>query len=102
MGRALVMRIGALGDVLLTRRLTYSLFLAGLRSTLFAPARHAAILLGDPWIDAVLDSESPERIAPFGGQWPDSLGRFDVALSLSNSKDPVSYTHLTLPTSDLV
>ena len=84
--RALVVRIGALGDVLLTRRLTYSLSLAGFRSTLFAPARHASVLLGDAWIERVLDSESPRFASVFGGEWPEA-GRFDLAVVLSSSAD---------------
>ena len=92
-GRALVIRIGALGDVLLTRRLTYSLSLTGYRSTLFAPARHAAVLKSDPWIDSVLDSESPFFGSAFWGEWPDlregdhSIRRFDLALVISRSGD---------------
>ena len=81
-----MIRIGALGDVLLTRRLTYSLFLAGLRSTLLAPARHASLLLADPWIEAVLDSESPHFAPAFAGSWPKEAG-FDVAVLISNSAD---------------
>jgi len=84
--RALVIRIGALGDVLLTRRLTYSLSLAGLRSTLLAPGRHASLLLADPWIDAVLDSESPRFAGAFAGSWPKEAA-FDVAVLISNSRD---------------
>ena len=84
--RALVVRIGALGDVLLTRRLTYSLSLAGFRSTLFAPARHASVLLSDAWVDAILDSESPRFASVFGGEWPEA-DRFDLAVVLSNSAD---------------
>jgi len=84
--RALVIRIGALGDVLLTRRLTYSLSLAGFRSTLLAPGRHATLLLADPWIDAVLDSESPRFAGAFAGSWPKEAG-FDVAVLISNSRD---------------
>ncbi len=84
--RALVVRIGALGDVLLTRRLTYSLSLAGLRSTLLAPGRHASLLLGDPWIDAVLDSESGHFAPAFAGSWPKEA-RFDMAVLISNSAD---------------
>ncbi len=85
--RALVIRIGALGDVLLTRRLTYSLRLSGFHSTLFAPARHATLLLADPWIDGVLDSEGPAHAAALSGSWPESAGRFEVAIVISNSND---------------
>ena len=84
--RALVIRIGALGDVILTRRLTYSLSLAGVRSTLLAPGRHASLLLGDPWIDAVLDSESGAFAPAFAGSWPKEA-RFDMAVLISNSAD---------------
>ncbi len=84
---ALVFRIGALGDVLLTRRLTYSLHLSGFRSTLFAPVRHATLLLADPWIGSVLDSEAPAHVAAFAGSWPESAGRFDAAVVISNSND---------------
>jgi ADP-heptose:LPS heptosyltransferase len=84
--RALVARIGALGDILLTRRLTFSLSLAGLRSTLFAPSRHASVLLADPWIDAVLDSESPRFAEAFIGSWPDE-GGFEAAIVISDSRD---------------
>lgn len=80
-----MVRIGALGDVLLTRRLTYSLSLAGIGSTLLAPSRHASLLLGDPWIDAVLDSESPRFADAFAGSWPGE-GGFDVAVLVSNSE----------------
>ncbi len=83
--RALVVRIGALGDVLLTRRLAHSLSLAGLRSTLFAPERHAALLRADPWIDGVFDSESPRFAGAFAGTWPEEHGRFDVAVLISQS-----------------
>lgn len=81
------MRIGALGDVLLTRRLAYSLYLSGFRSTLFAPSRHATLLLADPWIDGVLDSESPALASVFAGSWPESAGRFDAAAAISSSPD---------------
>ena len=84
--RALVIRIGALGDVLLTRRLCYSLSLAGYRSTLLAPARHASLLLADPWIEAVLDSESPLLAQAFDGSWPEERSGFEVALVISNSE----------------
>ncbi len=83
--RALVMRVGALGDVLLTRRLTFSLSLSGLRTTVFAPARHALLLRADPWIDGVLDSESPKFAEAFEGHWPGEAGAFDAALVISNS-----------------
>ena len=91
--RALIVRIGALGDLLLTRRLTYSLSLSGFRSTLFAPARHAALLSADPWIDEVLDSESSRYGSAFWGAWPHSaegskeIPRFDVAVVISRSAD---------------
>lgn len=85
MRRALVVRIGALGDLILTRRLTYSLSLAGFRSTLFAPARHVSLLLADPWIEAVLDSESPRFAPVFSGAWPEAGDVFDIALVISNS-----------------
>jgi hypothetical protein len=62
------------------------LSLAGLRSTLLAPSRHASLLLGDPWIDAVLDSESPRFAAAFDGAWPDE-GGYEVAAVISNSAD---------------
>jgi len=81
------MRIGALGDVLLTRRLTYSLHLSGFRSTLFAPARHATLLLADPWIDGILDSESSAAAATFAGSWPVSSRRYDAAIVISSSPD---------------
>lgn len=81
-----MVRIGALGDVLLTRRLTFSLSLAGFRSTLLAPARHGSLLLCDPWIDAVLDSESPRFAAAFAGAWPEDA-TFDLALVISDSED---------------
>ncbi len=81
-----MIRIGALGDVLLTRRLTCSLSLAGLRSTLLAPGRHASLLLADSWIDAVLDSESPRFAPAFAGCWPKDA-RFDLAVLISNSAD---------------
>lgn len=82
-----MIRIGALGDVLLTRRLTYSLHRSGFRTTLLAPARHATLLLADPWIDGVLDSEAPALAAAFAGSWPESAGRFDVAVVISSSHD---------------
>jgi ADP-heptose:LPS heptosyltransferase len=84
--RALVIRIGALGDVLLTRRLCYSLSLGGYRSTLLAPGRHASLLLADPWIDAILDSESPPFAGAFAGSWP-AEGVFDLAVLISKSRD---------------
>lgn len=84
-----MVRIGALGDVLLTRRLAYSLHLSGYSSTLFAPARHATLLLADPWIDGVLDSESPALAGVFAGNWPESAGSFDAALVISSSNDLV-------------
>lgn len=82
-----MIRIGALGDVLLTRRLTYSLHLSGFRTTLFAPARHATLLLADPWIDGVLDSEAPALAGAFAGSWPGAAGRFDAAVVISGSHD---------------
>ncbi len=88
--RALVIRIGALGDVLLTRRLTYSLRLSGFRSTLFAPARHATLLQADPWVDGILDSEAPAFSAAFAGCWPKSLGGFDAAVVISHSHDLIA------------
>lgn len=83
---ALIVRIGALGDVLLTRRLAYSLSLAGLRSTVLAPKRHATLLLADPWIDGVLDSESPRYAPAFAGRWP-TEDRFKAAIVISQSPD---------------
>jgi len=77
--------VGALGDVLLTRRLTYSLALRGFRSTLFAPARHAALLSRDSWVSAVLDSESPGAASAFEGDWPEPGRRFDLAIAISGS-----------------
>jgi ADP-heptose:LPS heptosyltransferase len=85
--RALVFRIGALGDVLLTRRLTYSLSLAGYRSTLFAPARHAALLLADPWMEGILDSESPGHARVFQGEWSSEAATVDLAVVISTSGD---------------
>jgi len=85
--RALVARIGALGDVLLTRRLTYSLSRAGFRSTLLAPARHASLLLADPWIEVILDSESSRLAEAFAGAWPGDIGLFDLAVILSRSAE---------------
>lgn len=86
--RVLLMRVGALGDILLTRRLTHSLALAGCRTTLFAPARHAGVLAADPWIEQVLDSESPAFGSVFTGSWPDAGGRgFDAAVVLSRSPE---------------
>lgn len=81
----LVVRVGALGDVLLTRRLTCSLGRAGGQITLFAPARHAALLAADPWVERVLDSESPEYTGVFTGRWPETGGgpRFDAAFVIS-------------------
>jgi ADP-heptose:LPS heptosyltransferase len=85
--RALIVRIGALGDVLLTRRLAHSLSLGGFEATLLAPARHAKVLRGDPWIHEVLDADSA-RFAPlFSGSWPLDPGSFDVAVVISNSAD---------------
>ena len=81
-----MIRIGALGDVLLTRRLSYSLSLAGYRSTMLAPGRHASLLLADPWMDAILDSESPRFAAAFAGSWP-AGAVFDVAVLISKSDD---------------
>lgn len=80
------MRIGALGDVLLTRRLTHALSRAGLRSTLFAPERHASLLRADPWIDEVIDSESPRLARVFEGEWPEELGWFGRAVAISGSE----------------
>jgi ADP-heptose:LPS heptosyltransferase len=85
--RALVVRIGALGDLLLTRRLTYSLWRAGFHSTLLAPARHAGLLLADRWIETVFDSESPAWSGAFAGSWPADSGGFDLAVLISNSGD---------------
>lgn len=84
--RALVIRIGALGDILLTRRLTYSLSLVGLRSTLLAPARHATLLLADPWIETVLDSESPSLVGVFDGSWSEAHRDFEAAIVISDSQ----------------
>lgn len=86
-------RVGALGDLLLTRRLTFSLSRAGFRTTLLAPARHASLLLGDPWIDAVLDSESARFASAFSGGWPGEAG-FDLAIVISNSKGLAEAAHL--------
>ncbi|MBP6701931.1 MAG: glycosyltransferase family 9 protein [Vicinamibacteria bacterium] len=92
--RALVVRIGALGDVLLTRRLTFSLSRAGFRSTLLAPARHASLLLHDCWIEAVLDSESPRFAEAFAGGWPEEGGAFDLAVVISRSASLVDAARL--------
>ena len=88
--RALVIRIGALGDVLLTRRLTYSLSLDGFQSTLLAPGRHASLLLADPWIEDVLDSDSARYSRAFAGVWPEGERRFDLAVVISRSEDLAS------------
>lgn len=80
-----MIRIGALGDVLLTRRLTLSLSHAGIRSTLLAPARHASLLLHDRWIEAVLDAESPRFAGAFSGLWEGENGAFDLAIVISRS-----------------
>lgn len=86
--RVLLMRIGALGDVLLMRRLTFSLALEGCRTTLLAPARHARVLAADPWIDRILDSESAAFGSAFAGSWPDAGPRdFDAAVVLSRSPE---------------
>jgi ADP-heptose:LPS heptosyltransferase len=82
-----VVRIGALGDVLLTRRLTYSLSLQGFRSTLLAPVRHASLLLKDPWIEGLLDSERPRWSGAFAGEWPAGDRDFDLAVVISRSDD---------------
>lgn len=81
-----MVRIGALGDLLLTRRLTYSLSLAGITSTLLAPARHASLLLGDPWIEGVLDSESPLLAEAFDGSWPETSRTFDLGVLISSAE----------------
>jgi heptosyltransferase III len=88
--RALVIRVGALGDLLLTRRLTYSLYGSGFHTTLLAPLRHASLLEADPWIEGVLDSESPRFAAAFAGTWPASPREFDHALVISESADLIS------------
>ena len=90
--RAIVVRIGALGDVLLTRRLTYSLSLAGIRSTLFAPGRHATLLATDPWIEGVLDSESSSLAGAFRGFWPEPGADYDVAVVISESEELIRAT----------
>ncbi|MEO8362313.1 MAG: glycosyltransferase family 9 protein [Vicinamibacteria bacterium] len=90
----MIIRSGALGDVLLTRRLSYSLSLQGFRSTLFAPARHAFLLEADPWIDRALDAESPVFAGAFAGEWPSEHPRFDVAVVISASADLVSAARL--------
>lgn len=85
--RALVIRVGALGDVLLTRRLTYSLSLQGITSTLLAPLRHASLLAADAWIDDVLDCESPAFAEAFNGHWPIPSRTFDRAVVISQSEE---------------
>ena len=87
--RALIVRVGALGDVVLTRRLAFSLSLGGFDATLLAPARHASILLADPWIRGVLDADSASLAPVFAGSWPEALGAFDLAIVISNSPDLV-------------
>jgi ADP-heptose:LPS heptosyltransferase len=86
--QALVARTGGLGDLILTRRLTYSLWRSGYRTTLLAPGRWSAALALDPWIDGVLDIESPVFAPLFAGSaspLADAEGRFDAAVSLSRS-----------------
>lgn len=94
---ALIVRSGALGDVLLTRRLTYSLSLQGFRSTVLAPTRHAFLLRADPWIDRVLDAESPAFAGAFAGEWRCEHPRFDAAIVISASADLVSAAQLAAP-----
>lgn len=100
--RALVVRAGALGDVLLTRRLTYSLSLAGYRTTLVAPARFAPVVGTDPWIEAVLDSEGSALAPLFQGDLPPALLQadlmFDVAVAISNSRSIVAALSKVAPT----
>ena len=92
--RALVIRIGALGDVLLTRRLTFSLAEAGYRTTLMAPRRHAALLLADPWTEAVIDSEDAALSEAFDGRWPRTPRGYDAAVVVSKSADLIQAASL--------
>ena len=95
--RALVIRLGALGDVLLTRRLTYSLALAGFRTTLFVPARRGHILRADPWIDDVIDAESQASTRHFTGGSTRRPRKFDAAVVVSLSEDLRTFAARSAP-----
>ena len=85
--RALVVRIGALGDVLLTRRLAFGLSVGGERVSLLAPARHASLLRRDPWIEQILDAESPVFAKAFIGLWPEEPRGFARAIVISSAME---------------
>lgn len=93
MGKILLLRAGALGDVLLLRRAVAALTQAGHRSTLLAPAGPASALLGSgpaeveaviPWERAEvadLASEAPELDGPLAG----ALEDFEAALAYTRN-----------------
>jgi heptosyltransferase-3 len=98
--RILLVRIGALGDILLLRRAVAALTRAGHRSVLLAPGRTGAILVGPgvAEVEAAVDFED-QRVtralcevrdgadATLAGTLPAALEGLDAALVLSRDPD---------------
>jgi heptosyltransferase-2 len=65
--RALLVRAGALGDVLLLRRVVYALRRAGHSVALLAPRRTGGVLVdpGESGVESLIDLEAPEAASLF-------------------------------------
>jgi heptosyltransferase III len=101
--RALLVRFGALGDVLLLRRAVFALRQAECRVTLLAPARSGAVLVGpgQTEVDTLLDWERAD-FAALLGQAPLSAGlrdalAADVAVAYSRNPTLIAQLRTVVP-----
>lgn len=91
---ALIVRAGALGDVLLLRSAVASLREAGHRVRLLAPAGPGRVLVGPGGVDALVPLDGAEMAGVLGGETPEGelevALRADAVLALSRSVDLIS------------
>jgi heptosyltransferase III len=87
--RALVVRAGALGDLILLRPVVASLRAAGASVTLLAPERPGSALLGTGPEDAqrLISWDGPAVPQLMAGTAPSGFGDYDVVLCYSRSSD---------------
>ncbi len=89
---ALLVRVGALGDILLLRRAVFALKAAGCQVSLMAPALPGQVLVGAgaSEVGSLLPWESAEVAALLLGdaaKLPDHLGRLDAVIAFTRSMD---------------
>jgi heptosyltransferase III len=87
-GHVLLVRAGALGDLVLLRRGVSALCAAGHRATLLAPAAPAAALLGPGGVEDVLAWDGAEVAALLAGE----PTRGPVAAALASAEAVVAFT----------